>query len=313
MEDILRQVIREEMKKDKKTYYFMAGLPRSGSTLLSSILNQNPRFHSGPSSPVVPTMLALENSLANDELFNAYPKPQQAKEMIAGVLEHFYSDVTKPVIIDKNRSWVNRPHYIRGYFDIEPKIICPVRDISEVLTSFITMCRRNAPGSGPRLNFIDETLVKTGQALTDENRCRLVAGQGILGQSFDGIRGIMEAGQDKIIHFVEYKDLMEKPQETMRKIYEFLGEEYYEHDFSNIENIHRENDSVVYGFNDMHEVRKELKNVAPRPEEVLPAEILQLCQGAEFWRVTEEQAADVAEHTVVDAVVTPDQQSGTQE
>ena len=55
-----------------KTFYFMAGLPRFGSPLLSSILNQNPRFYSGPSSPVVPTMIALENSLANDELFLGY-------------------------------------------------------------------------------------------------------------------------------------------------------------------------------------------------------------------------------------------------
>ena len=44
----------------KKTFYFMAGLPRSGSTLLSSILNQNPRFYSGPSSPVLGAMYALE-------------------------------------------------------------------------------------------------------------------------------------------------------------------------------------------------------------------------------------------------------------
>ena len=40
----------------EKTFYFMTGLPRSGSTLLSSILNQNPKFYSGPSSPVVSTI-----------------------------------------------------------------------------------------------------------------------------------------------------------------------------------------------------------------------------------------------------------------
>ena len=53
-----------------KRFYFMAGLPRSGSTLLSSILNQNPKFYSGPSSPVLSTMYAIENHLTNDELFD---------------------------------------------------------------------------------------------------------------------------------------------------------------------------------------------------------------------------------------------------
>ena len=109
-----------------KTFYFMAGLPRSGSTLLSSLLNQNPRFYSGPSSPVVPTMLTLENSFHNDELFLGYPKVEVAKNIIASILPQYYSDIDKPVIFDKNRSWVNRMNYISGYFDIVPKVICPV-------------------------------------------------------------------------------------------------------------------------------------------------------------------------------------------
>ena len=33
-------------------YYFISGLPRSGSTLLSAILRQNPEFHSDVSSPI---------------------------------------------------------------------------------------------------------------------------------------------------------------------------------------------------------------------------------------------------------------------
>jgi hypothetical protein len=33
-------------------YHFISGLPRAGSTLLSAILLQNPRFHAGMTSPV---------------------------------------------------------------------------------------------------------------------------------------------------------------------------------------------------------------------------------------------------------------------
>lgn len=262
----------------------MAGLPRSGSTLLSAILNQNPRFHSGPSSPVVPMMLALENELSQDELFKAYPKMDQARQIIGSILPNFYSDVESPVVIDKNRSWVNRPHYIRGYFDIEPKIICPVRNIDEILTSFIMMCRRNPYTGKGRVNFIDEMLIRSGQELTDENRCRVIAGPGILGQSFDGIRSILEQGQDKMIHFVEYQDLINDPEKTIRAIYEYLGEEYFEHDFTKLENRHRENDSVIYGFADMHEVRRSLGSVSAKPSDILSPEILALCQGQEFWR-----------------------------
>lgn len=269
----------------KKKYYFMAGLPRSGSTMLSAILNQNPRFYSGPSSPVVPTMLTLEQSLNQDELFLAFPKFDFAKNLISSVLDQYYSDTDKPVVFEKNRSWVNRIDYINGYFGIEnPKILYPVRNVSEILASFISMIHRNPHIVNERLNFIDQSLVQQGIPLNDENRCRAIAGPGILGQSFDGLKKALSEGYRNNIHFVEYKDLVNNPKQTMQKIYDFLGEEYFEHDFNNIVNIHQENDAQIYGFQDMHAVRKTVGSTAVSPEEVLPASVLELIKGAEFWR-----------------------------
>lgn len=269
----------------KKKYYFMAGLPRSGSTMLSAILNQNPRFYSGPSSPVVPTMLALEQSLSQDELFLAYPKFEFGKNLISSVIDQYYADTDKPVVFEKNRSWVNRMNYIQGYFGIEhPKVIFPVRDVSEILTSFISMIRRNPGIVNERLNFIDQTLVQQGIPLNDENRCKLIAGPGILGQSFDGLRKALAEGYRANIHFVEYKDLVNKPKETMQKMYEFLGESYYNHDFKNLKNIHQENDAQIYGFQDMHAVRQNVKSVSELPEDILPKSVLDSVKGSEFWR-----------------------------
>ena len=290
MKEMIKEIIREEMMKTMmKKYYFMSGLPRSGSTLLSSILNQNPRMHSGPSSPVVGIMLTLENAIANDELFLAYPKPEQAGKIISNVIENYYSDVDKPVIIDKNRSWVNRMHYIPGYFGVEPKILCPVRNIDEILTSFITMYRRNPFNGTGKVNFMDEMLIKSNIPLNDENRCEFLASpNGILGQSYNGIRQAIMEGRGKQIHFIEYDDLTNNPGETMRKIYEFLEEEYFEHDFSKITNIHKERDAEVYGLADMHEVRETLEKVSADPVEILPESTLKKCEGAEFWRTMNE-------------------------
>jgi len=268
-----------------KTFYFMAGLPRSGSTLLSSILNQNPRFYSGPSSPVVPTMLALEQSLSQDELFLGYPKIDVAKNIIASILPQFYDDIDKPVIFDKNRSWVNRMNYISGYFDITPKVLCPVRDMAEILTSFIDMHRRNPYEVDGRVNFIDEMLIKSNIPLNDYNRCQFLLGSnGIVGQSYDGLKQAIMEGFDHCLHFVEYKDLVNNPKETMEKIYEFFGEKPFKHTFKNLKNPHRENDSMMYGLADMHEVRPELKSTSKDPKKILPPEIIEMCQNSEFWR-----------------------------
>jgi len=276
-----------------KKYYFMSGLPRSGSTLLSSLLNQNPRFYSGPSSPVVPTMLAVEQSLSNDELFLAYPKPQQAAEIISSVIHHYYSDVNKPVIFDKNRSWTNRLHYISGYFNIEPKVLCPVRSIDEILTSFIMMQRRNPLRDNERINFIDEMLIKNNIPLNDDNRCEFLASTaGILGQSYNGLKACLEQGNQKRLHFIEYDDLINDPENTMRAIYDFLEEEYYSHDFTKIQNLHKENDKEIYGMADMHDVRSSLKKVSANPKEILSEKILQACADTEFWREIDVESYD---------------------
>ena len=287
---MIKEIIREEMMRTmSKQYFFMAGLPRAGSTLLSSILNQNPEIYSGPSSPVVATMLMLENSLSNDELFRAYPKVPQAAKIISSVIDNFYSDVDKRVIIDKNRSWVNRLHYIPGYFGIEPKVLCPVRNIDEILTSFITMQRRTPITAEGKINFIDEMLVKSNILLTDDNRCEFLASpDGILGQSYFALRQVLIEGKQNQIHFIEYDNLMNNPEETLQKIYEFLGLEQYKHDFSKIENQHKELDAEVYGLNDMHDVRSTLGKVSPDPKEILSEKTLEKCQNLEFWRNLEE-------------------------
>lgn len=268
----------------------MSGLPRSGSTLLSAILNQNPKIHSGPSSPVLSTMFVIENHLNNDELFFSYPKINEGKKIISSVIDNFYSDRNEEIIIDKNRAWPSRVHYIEEYLEIEPKIICPVRSIDDILSSMIRMIRRNPfkEGKQDRINFIDEQLVKLNIPISDNNRCEYIAGpQGILGQSLKALSDCVNQGYGDKLHFVEYDELVKYPEKEIGKIYEFLGETKYNHSFENIKNNFRERDLETYGVSDMHEVRKTLSIKSPDPREILSEEILEKCKGLEFWRKLE--------------------------
>lgn len=269
-----------------KTLYFMAGLPRAGSTVLGSILNQNPRFYVSPSSPVLSTMFSIENHLANDELFHGYPKPEQANQIISSIPHQFYSDINKEVIVDKNRAWPARIPYIEGYIGQAAKVICPVRDIDEILTSMITMIRRNPYREGQsRINFIDEQLVKLNIPISDDNRCEYIAGpQGILGQSLNAIiEGVNQGFLDRM-HFVEYRDLVSDPKATLGALYGFLGEEPFDHTFDNLSNQSREEDMATYGLADMHDVRPTLASTAPSPADILSPTTLERCQGMDIWR-----------------------------
>jgi sulfotransferase len=132
---------------------------------------------------------------------------------------------------------------------------------------------------------LDEILIKSNIPLSDDNRCEVLCSTGgIVGASYSGIKQVFAEGKEKQIHLIEYNDLINNPNETMKKIYDFLGEEYYQHDFTNIENIHRENDEMVYGLKDMHNVRKTLGKTSIDPKNILSENILSKCSGAEFWR-----------------------------
>ena len=147
----------------------MAGLPRAGSTLLSTLLNQNPRIYSGPSSPVLGAMYTTHENFQSNELYTGYPKPDQVNEIIGSVIEHWYSDIDKPVVIDKNRAWCARVPFIEGYIKQEAKVIVPVRRIDEILASILTMIKRNPFKDGqPRINFVDEYLIKSNIPINDE-------------------------------------------------------------------------------------------------------------------------------------------------
>ena len=275
-----------------KKFYFMAGLPRAGSTLLSTLLNQNPRIYSGPSSPVLGVMYSTHDNFISNELYTGYPKPDQVNEIIGSVIEHWYSDIDKPVVIDKNRAWCARVPFIEGYIKQEAKVIVPVRRIDEILSSILTMIKRNSFQEGqPRINFVDEYLVKNNIPINDETRCQhLLSPDGIVWESLNATKlGVEEGHSDKFL-FVDYNDLVKDPQKELNEIYEFLGEEPFEHTFENLSNEHREDDITTYGLSDMHEVHSELKKVSTDPSEILPDSMIELYNSnksnLEFWNVS---------------------------
>ena len=274
---------------DKK-FYFMAGLPRAGSTLLSTLLNQNPRIYSGPSSPVLGAMYATHDNFIGNELYTGYPKPDQVNEIIGSMIEHWYSDIDQPVVIDKNRAWCARVPFIEGYIQQEVKIIVPVRRVDEILASILRMIHRNTFVEGqPRINFVDEQLVKANIPISDETRCQylLTAQGGIVWESLNATKMGVDEGHGDKFHYVDYNDLITDPQGQLNEIYEFLGEESFEHTFDNLSNEHREDDITTYGLGDMHEVHSKLEKVSTDPSKILPASIIELYNNnkktLEFW------------------------------
>jgi hypothetical protein len=261
-----------------KTYYFDCGLPRSGSTLLGSLLNQNPQIHAGPLSPVFEVMYYTRDRLQGEQA-QAHPKPQIFKSMVENVIDTYYRDVKKPVVVDRCRAWPAHIDLIKEYITPDPKIICTVRHPLEILASFIDLINNSRS-----VSFIDKALLNQNMFITNDTRCELMMNPGgIVWESMNALATAFRQNQTQHIHFVQYDDLVSDPKRVMQGIHSFLRMKPYEYDLDNIENKYRENDKEVYGLPKMHEVRSKIEKTSRHYSEVLSDEVINKYKNMDFW------------------------------
>jgi hypothetical protein len=79
--------------------------------------------------------------------------------------------------------------------------------------------------------------------------------------------------------------LISKPEEVLKKLYQFIQLDYFPHKFSSLKATHEENDRTVYGVKNLHRVEPELYQRRYTAQDVLGSELHQRFSGKEFWRV----------------------------
>jgi sulfotransferase len=240
-----------------KTYFFMAGLPRSGSTLLSAILNQNPDIYVTPSADISFSILSIYETSKSPESYNAGFTPESYKEIIKSIPDMFYQHIDKPYIIDRNRSWGTPETFeVAELFTDKVKIICPVRPILEILASFVSLADKNPD------NFIDKLATEYPVSQfrpKNDARCDalMAANHQIEKQILSLASSLKPEHQDKF-HFVAYADLVSKPEKVIDAIYDFLEIPKFKHQFDDIESPPISNEDISNGIPDMHTIRSKI-------------------------------------------------------
>jgi sulfotransferase len=100
-----------------KSYYFISGLPRSGSTLLSGILKQNPDFYADIASPVEKLTETSIDIITSTES-NLTVTEDQRKNLMYAVFNGYYKHIEKPVIFDSCRGWTKKTPFLKALFPI---------------------------------------------------------------------------------------------------------------------------------------------------------------------------------------------------
>jgi sulfotransferase len=261
-------------------YHFISGLPRSGSTLLSGILRQNPRFHAAISSPVAGLVNgALEQMGANSESYSFFDEKKR-KAISKALFQAYYSDTSQAVIFDTNRQWTARLHQLVELFD-DFKVICCVRNPAWVMDSFEKIYRKNpfdysrmfSPATRQTVYSRSESLISSG---------------GTVGSAWTALKEAYYGEYSDRLLLVDYDLLTQKPARTMELIYQFLGEPLFTHDFEQVDYNESEFDQQL-GVKGLHQVRKKVEFKARRS--ILPPDLFVKYQQMDFWLDTTASAA----------------------
>lgn len=256
-----------------KEFFFISGLPRSGSTLLSAILRQNPEFYADISSPVQGLVMSAINVITSSES-NHLIDEDRRKHLLHSLFNAYYDNVEPSTVFDTNRGWTAKTSLLKELYP-KTKIICCVRDLPWILDSFERISAKNS------LYNAKLTDDEAGQTVT--TRCDAlmdVKKEGQVVKPYYFLEEGLLLNPDMIM-LVEYESLCKTPKDVMREIYEFIGKPYYEHDFTNVEYENEVYDSSI-NMKSLHTVRKEV-SWQERPS-ILPKSIWEKYGGKEFWR-----------------------------
>ena len=240
-----------------------AGLPRSGITLLASMLNKDKDIYVTTSSPFV-ELLWRNYSIWSEDTYAGEldtDNIRQAKiPFLRGLTELYYSQLTsKPVVIDKRRSWQNiiNIEMYRDIFGVLPKIICPVRRVVDIITSWKVLYEKN----NKRWDYEDlkDNKFETGyydlkESYTKYPECFLL---------------------------VNYDNLVDDPYEVMNQVYDFIGKEQPEQNFEVIEATELEGN---YALSGLHALRNKLVKSDDNAEDILTKDEFMKFSKWDFWK-----------------------------
>ena len=258
-----------------KKYYFLTGLPRAGNTLLSSIINQNPDVVVTAYSPVGDFIRAFSETI-NWEIIRHFPDIRSFNNVIKNIMPNYYSHWTQNHIIDRH-AWGRKTmvDLLKMYGTNEIKMIVLVRDMAEVIASFIKLSYTTNDNFVKRLGTIDEQYEK------------LIARDGQIDIALDSIKNLLLPENREMAHFLEYDDLVKNPKKEIDKIYEFLDIPKFEHRFINLQQFRTNGvqyDERVTGV-DLHHIRtNSIKKAEYNVEDILPRYIIDKCKALNIWR-----------------------------
>jgi len=240
--------------------FFQSSMPRAGSTLLQSILNLNPEIYAGVTDGSLELLFGARGNFSNSPEFKAQDAELMKRafsgfclEGLTGYCNALIEGTGKKNVVLKSRGWGINRGFIETFYP-NPKIICCVRSLKDIVSSYEKIYRNNQHLHDP----VKDDSAARGTT-TPKRVDEWIHPQNTIGRALERIFEIINQKYDDKILFVKYEDLCLRPESEMVRIYDYLELPYYSHDFDNIEQTVVEDDSAYNMGEGLHIIRPKLE------------------------------------------------------
>jgi len=210
-----------------KKIFFLTGFPRSGNTIISSILNQNKNIAVSGHSSLTNCFFNLE-LVKTTPIYNNFKNEKSIENIQKNMVNNYYNNWPQKYIIDRGE-WGTPYNYfmMEKYCPNEFKIIFLLRNPIDVIKSYIKLCRDN-PNFYINKQFeqLDKTTLYRSE---EEEKIELITKKSdFINSSFFSYKNLQNK---KNVLFVKYEDFTQNPSKIINKIYSFLNIPKYKHYF----------------------------------------------------------------------------------
>ena len=252
---------------DKRILY-VAGLPRSGSTLMCQLLSTHPDIDCpGHSSPLLHAIGVLRRELSDNDFLLAQLDAdfdrtyRRLVRAFHGFVDGWFAESREPWVVDKNRGWLPQVQWL-AQLDPDFRMVVCVRELSQIYGSIEAQHERTI-----FLDFPDHTAHLSRHARAAKG----FGPDGVVGAPLRAIESLRDepAALQERLFYVVYEHLMADPQDVMASLYRWLGLPVAPLDLEDLPVRPHESDSY-YRFKYPHETRSRL---APTRRHEVPARI----------------------------------------
>jgi len=256
-----------EFKITKMKIFFNSSMPRSGSTLLQNILGNNPDFYATPTSAVLDYLNASKKIYTNSLTVKAQDEEVMKKAFLMYsrfALEGYFLGLTqKKYVIDKSRGWALNMPYLKSFYP-EPKIICMVRDLRDILVSMEKNHRKHPDKWDSSMDWERPS----GITISDRIAMWMHPHSKPVGNTLYNLMEVFHRGDLDNFLFIRFEDLCQDPETEMRKVYEFLNLPYFHIDYNNIKQVTFEDDKFHGKYGD-HKIKSKIEPLESKADEIL--------------------------------------------